>query len=64
MSMAAGEYVLVSSQTDSKRADLNREREELANDYDREHEKLAAIYVQRGLDPSLAKQVAVSTKKG
>jgi len=59
MSMAAGEYVSVSSQADTERADLAREREELANDRDFEHGELAAIYVQRGLEPSLAKQVAV-----
>jgi vacuolar iron transporter family protein len=59
MSMAAGEYVSVSSQADTERADLDREREGLANDRAYEHEELAAIYVQRGLDASLAKQVAV-----
>ena len=59
MSMAAGEYVSVSSQADTERADLDREREGLANDRAYEHEELAAIYVQRGIEPSLAKQVAV-----
>jgi vacuolar iron transporter family protein len=59
MSMAAGEYVSVSSQADTERADLEREREGLTNDRAYEHEELAAIYVQRGLDTSLAKQVAV-----
>lgn len=59
MSMAAGEYVSVSSQADTERADLDREREELAADSDHEHAELAAIYVGRGLDPELAKQVAV-----
>ncbi|MFI5183223.1 MAG: VIT family protein [Vicinamibacteria bacterium] len=58
MSMAAGEYVSVSSQSDTERADLAREREELATDSENEHRELAAIYVGRGLDPSLAKQVA------
>lgn len=58
MSMAAGEYVSVSSQSDSEKADLERERQELATDIDREHKELAAIYVGRGLDPALAKQVA------
>jgi VIT1/CCC1 family predicted Fe2+/Mn2+ transporter len=58
MSMAAGEYVSVSSQSDTEKADLNREREELASDSEREHRELAAIYVDRGLDPALAKQVA------
>jgi VIT1/CCC1 family predicted Fe2+/Mn2+ transporter len=58
MSMAAGEYVSVSSQSDTERADLEREREELATDPDREHAELAAIYVSRGLDAELASQVA------
>lgn len=58
MSMAAGEYVSVSSQSDTERADLDREREELATDPDHEHAELAAIYVGRGLDPVLANQVA------
>jgi VIT1/CCC1 family predicted Fe2+/Mn2+ transporter len=58
MSMAAGEYVSVSSQADTERADLERERKELAVDNDFEHEELAAIYVSRGLDDALAKQVA------
>ncbi len=59
MSMAAGEYVSVSSQSDTEKADLDRERGELAADIDHEHQELAAIYVDRGLDPGLAKQVAV-----
>ncbi len=59
MSMAAGEYVSVSSQSDTEKADLDRERGELAADIDHEHQELAAIYVDRGLDPELAKQVAV-----
>ena len=58
MSMAAGEYVSVSSQADTERADLERERKELATDEEHEHAELAAIYVDRGLDPSLAQQVA------
>lgn len=58
MSMAAGEYVSVSSQADTEQADLARERQELATDNKFEHEELAAIYVQRGLDAALAKQVA------
>jgi VIT1/CCC1 family predicted Fe2+/Mn2+ transporter len=58
MSMAAGEYVSVSSQSDTENADLDREREELATDVKSEHAELAAIYVARGLDPDLAKQVA------
>ena len=59
MSMAAGEYVSVSSQSDTEKADLDRERGELAADIDHEHQELAAIYVGRGLDPELARQVAV-----
>ncbi len=58
MSMAAGEYVSVSSQSDTERADLEREREELATDRDFETSELAGIYVRRGLDESLAQQVA------
>jgi VIT1/CCC1 family predicted Fe2+/Mn2+ transporter len=59
MSMAAGEYVSVHSQADTEHADLARERAELATDSESEHEELAAIYVARGLEPALAKQVAV-----
>jgi VIT1/CCC1 family predicted Fe2+/Mn2+ transporter len=58
MSMAAGEYVSVHSQKDTEEADLALEREELRTDDGREHAELAAIYVHRGLDPSLATQVA------
>ena len=58
MSMAAGEYVSVSSQADTEAADLERERRELATDTEREHEELAGIYEGRGLDPALAQQVA------
>jgi VIT1/CCC1 family predicted Fe2+/Mn2+ transporter len=58
MSMAAGEYVSVSSQADTENADLERERKELATDGEFEHSELAAIYVERGLDESLAKLVA------
>jgi VIT1/CCC1 family predicted Fe2+/Mn2+ transporter len=58
MSMAAGEYVSVSSQSDTERADMERERHELATSSESEHQELAAIYVQRGLDASLANQVA------
>jgi VIT1/CCC1 family predicted Fe2+/Mn2+ transporter len=58
MSMAAGEYVSVSSQADTEQADLKRERKELAEDGEHEQKELAAIYVSRGLDPLLAKQVA------
>jgi VIT1/CCC1 family predicted Fe2+/Mn2+ transporter len=58
MSMAAGEYVSVHSQADSEQAELDREREELAADTDAEHRELATIYVGRGLEASLARQVA------
>ncbi len=58
MSMAAGEYVSVSSQADIEKADLERERKELATDPDSELAELTEIYVQRGLDETLAKQVA------
>lgn len=58
LSMAAGEYVSVSSQADTERADLARERGELAAQPDAEHAELAAIYVQRGLSPTLAADVA------
>jgi len=58
MSMAAGEYVSVHSQADTDQADLERERRELKADDKGERRELAAIYVERGLDPSLAKQVA------
>lgn len=58
MSMAAGEYVSVSSQSDTERADLAREGRELAADPAHEHEELTAIYVERGLEPGLAAQVA------
>ena len=58
MSMAAGEYVSVSSQSDTERADLDRERKELAADPEYEHAEMAAIYVRRGLDAALASEVA------
>lgn len=58
MSMAAGEYVSVSSQADTERADLARESEELASFPELEHAELAGIYVKRGLDPALASSVA------
>ena len=58
MSMAAGEYVSVSSQADTETADLQRERSELAADPVAEHAELAAIYVGRGLDAELAAAVA------
>ena len=58
MSMAAGEYVSVSSQADTEHADLARERKELAADPEHEHAELTAIYVTRGLDAELASSVA------
>jgi len=58
MSMAAGEYVSVSSQSDTERADLARERKELSDNVEFEREELAEIYVKRGLEPSLARHVA------
>ncbi len=58
MSMAAGEYVSVSSQADTERADLARESSELAANPEHEHAELAAIYVKRGLDTQLASSVA------
>jgi VIT1/CCC1 family predicted Fe2+/Mn2+ transporter len=58
MSMAAGEFVSVSSQADTEQADLTRERAELAAQPAHEHQELAAIYVRRGLAPELAVQVA------
>lgn len=59
MSMAAGEYVSVSSQADTERADLAREKQELEETPKQELAELSAIYEQRGLDKDLAKQVAV-----
>jgi VIT1/CCC1 family predicted Fe2+/Mn2+ transporter len=58
MSMAAGEYVSVSSQSDTEKADLAQEREALENHYDLEKEELANIYRGRGLEPQLATKVA------
>jgi VIT1/CCC1 family predicted Fe2+/Mn2+ transporter len=58
MSMAAGEYVSVSSQSDTENADLAREREELRTQPEFEREELAQIYVKRGLEAGLARQVA------
>ena len=58
MSMAAGEYVSVQSQADAERADLDKERRELADDPASELFELAGIYVRRGLTPELARQVA------
>ncbi len=58
MSMAAGEYVSVSSQLDSEKALLDRERAELHEDVEAERRELSAIYVERGVDPGLASEVA------
>jgi VIT1/CCC1 family predicted Fe2+/Mn2+ transporter len=58
MSMAAGEYVSVSSQADTEKADLDRERQELAVDPEFERSELASIYIKRGLEPALASKVA------
>lgn len=57
-SMAAGEYVSVSSQADTEKADINVERRELEEDPVHELDELTGIYVQRGLDPELARKVA------
>lgn len=59
MSMAAGEYVSVSSQSDTEAADIARETEELATQPEHELDELTGIYITRGLSPMLAKQVAV-----
>jgi len=58
MSMATGEYVSVSSQSDTENAAMKQEQAELARDPDAEHRELASIYVQRGLDRTLAQEVA------
>jgi VIT1/CCC1 family predicted Fe2+/Mn2+ transporter len=58
LSMAAGEYVSVSSQADTERADINRERRELATEPAAEEDELTNIYVNRGLDPGVARVVA------
>lgn len=58
MSMAAGEYVSLRSQADTEEAELERERQELEEDEAGEHKELTTIYIRRGLDSSLAKQVA------
>ncbi|MFG1299791.1 VIT family protein [Xanthobacter sp. V3C-3] len=58
MSMAAGEYVSVSSQADTENADLRKERRELAEDPESELNELTQIYVRRGVEPALARQVA------
>lgn len=60
MSMAAGEYVSVSSQSDTENADIEREKKELEEDYENEVEELSAIYEGRGLKPPLAREVALA----
>ncbi|MDZ4097793.1 MAG: VIT family protein [Methylophilaceae bacterium] len=63
MSMAAGEYVSVCSQADTERADTNREAKELAENMQHEHAELRDIYIKRGLDVSLASEVATQLMK-
>jgi len=63
MSMAAGEYVSVSSQADTEKADLALEKDALENKPEEEQEELAKIYEERGLEPELASQVAVQLMK-
>jgi len=63
MSMAAGEYVSVSSQADTENADLEREKAELADEPEQELAELTGIYRERGLEPELAKQVAEALTK-
>src|SRR4029453_13455326 len=58
-SMAAGKYVSVSSQADTEQADLARERTELASDRKAEESELAGIYMRRGVEPALARTVAL-----
>lgn len=64
LSMAAGEYVSVSSQSDTENADLARERGELASRPEAELDELTGIYVARGLDPELARKVAIQLSAG
>ena len=64
MSMAAGEYVSVYSQADTERADLEREKKELEEDPEGELAELTGIYIDRGLSPALAKQVAEELTAG
>jgi vacuolar iron transporter family protein len=64
LSMAAGEYVSVSSQADSEQSDLDRERRELESDPDFEQAELARIYQSRGVSPDLARQVATQLMAG
>jgi VIT1/CCC1 family predicted Fe2+/Mn2+ transporter len=59
LSMAAGEYVSVSSQEDTEKADIEREKKELATDLKGEQDELTSIYIDRGLEPDLARRVAL-----
>lgn len=63
MAMAAGEYVSVHSQADTEKAELRRERTHLTTDYAGEYEELADLYVERGLEPALAREVAAQLMK-
>lgn len=64
LSMAAGEYISVQSQADTEKADLGRERRELAEEPEKEIDELKAIYMKRGLDEQLARQVSVKLMEG
>ncbi|MBK6759571.1 MAG: VIT family protein [Ignavibacteria bacterium] len=64
LSMAAGEYISVQSQADTENADLARERQELAKEPEKELEELTEIYIGRGLDQPLARQVAIKLMEG
>lgn len=64
LSMAAGEYISVQSQADTEDADLNRERRELAEEPEKEIDELKSIYMSRGLDEPLARQVAIKLMAG
>jgi VIT1/CCC1 family predicted Fe2+/Mn2+ transporter len=64
LSMAAGEYISVQSQADTENADLSRERRELAQEPEKEVDELKSIYMRRGLDEQLARQVAVKLMDG
>lgn len=64
LSMAAGEYVSVSSQRDTEQADLARERRELESDPELELDELTGIYEERGLSPGLARKVAIELSRG
>ncbi|PIP96002.1 MAG: hypothetical protein COV37_10590 [Bdellovibrio sp. CG11_big_fil_rev_8_21_14_0_20_39_38] len=63
LSMAAGEYVSVSSQSDTEKADIEREKKELYEEPEHELQELTGIYIKRGLQPDLAKQVAIQLTK-